>query len=114
MPHELREPWSAFLANPDQGNFQLVFDSTRALVWTLCYRVLLNEEDARDAFQAAYARLFSEIKNRTPEESREANPNQFLYRLAVREAGNLRMRQKRRAQREVAMDPLPNRLSGGL
>ncbi len=105
--NSLQQIWQAFLARPDQRNFEPVYTQTRALVWTLCRRILNNDEDARDAFQAAYARLFAEIQKHTFSQNTADPPGQALYRLAIHEANNLRMRRTRRAKREVIMDPLP-------
>src|SRR5262245_29470910 len=111
MPGDLNQSWTAFLARPDQPHFAPVYDATKALVWTLCIRVLGNEEDARDAFQSAYTRLLAEIKSRGAALPEHLPPGPFLYRLALNEANNLRKRRGRRALKEVAMDPLPDLLA---
>ena len=51
---EEQNTWAAFQARPCEKTFRPIYDKTEALVYTLCYRILNNEEDARDAFQSAY------------------------------------------------------------
>ena len=46
--------WNAFRRQPSEATFRPLYESTRALVYTLCQRILRHEEDARDATAATY------------------------------------------------------------
>jgi hypothetical protein len=54
--------WTAFCADPSGRNFEPVYEQSKRLVWTVCWRVVRNEEDAPDAFQGAYARLVGDAR----------------------------------------------------
>ena len=41
--------WARFCVEPDEENFTALYESVKRLVYTLCYRILWNEEDASDA-----------------------------------------------------------------
>jgi DNA-directed RNA polymerase specialized sigma24 family protein len=97
-----QELWNAFRSQPSEATFRPLYESTRALVYTLCQRILRHEEDAQDAFQAVYCRLLELARD--GEKARAAAPvENIVYRLAVREADNLRKRRRRRSLKEVAM-----------
>ena len=98
--------WAEFFANPREETFGPIYEQSRALVWTLCYRVLHNEEDARDAFQSVYCRLLKWARDPRHRELPQIH-QRGIYYLALREANNLRMRRSRRARKEVAMETLP-------
>ncbi len=101
-----RKLWKAFFRQPSEETFQPIYDQSRALVYTLCYRVLRNEEDAKDAFQGVYCRLLALARKPDGAGEREEVEN-LLYRLAVREADSLRKRRKRRRRREVPVESFP-------
>lgn len=108
-----QNPWRDFLATPGEATFASVYNQTRALVWTLCVRILGNYEDAHDAFQDTWSRLLAEVQaGQFPGNGAiigadgEEVCRQGLYRLAVREAQNLRRRRARRAGKEVAVEIL--------
>ena len=103
MPDQLAALWKFFCAAPSEPHFELFFRETSGVVYTLCRRILHNAEDAEEAFQGAYARMFVEVSAEHPD------PATALARLAVREATNLRKRRARRARKEVAVDSLPDR-----
>src|SRR5688500_16086572 len=50
--------WREFCRQQTEDSFALFHEASKALVWSVCYRVLRNEEDASDAFQSTYLRLF--------------------------------------------------------
>lgn len=104
--------WQAFVSAPCEATFTPVYERTKGLVWTLCYRILGNPEDARDGFQSAYCRLFAEVRAGTWEAGAEEDATQALYRLAVRESQNLWRRRARRAGKEVAMDAIFDKPDG--
>lgn len=104
-PHQLT-PWEAFLREPLEETFAPVYEETRALVWTICLRMLRSEEDAADALQGAYARLL--VWARDPvDPPASAGPERVMRRLAVLEADRLRKRRSRRLAKEVAVSELP-------
>lgn len=82
-------------------------------VWRLCYRLMGNAEDAEDAAQEVFVRLFA---NR----DRFAGKSKFttwLYAITVRTCLTLRRGRSRRRQRENTLDPSlleasPGRSSG--
>jgi DNA-directed RNA polymerase specialized sigma24 family protein len=62
-----RELWTNFCARPTEETFGPLYDATRALVYTLCLRILRDREAARDAFQAVYCRLLEVARGRRQE-----------------------------------------------
>jgi RNA polymerase sigma factor (sigma-70 family) len=99
--------WDAFRLRPDEETFRPVYDRSRALVWTISMRILGNPDDAADAMQSAFCRLLL-LAAEPDDELLEGGIQQALYRIAVREANNLRMRRQRRAGKEVVMAQLPS------
>ena len=53
------DAWQTFCSDPTDANFNAFYETTRALVYTLCFRVLRNEDDALDAFQSSFCRLLA-------------------------------------------------------
>ncbi len=51
--------WEAFRSDPSEEPFRPLYEETKALVYTICRRILRNPEDATDAFQSAYCRLLA-------------------------------------------------------
>lgn len=100
----MKEAQSSSSARRDEETFGLVYDQTRPLVYTICHRILGNQEDSLDAFQSTYARLLESMRAQTESSSR---PDwQKLARVfAVREAESLRHRRRRRQRREVVLNP---------
>lgn len=84
MSNNLKQIWEAFCASPGEETFHPLYEHTRALMYTICYRVLRNDEDARDAFQSTYCRLLALAKeDALPEES--DNVTVFVSRLVFRD-----------------------------
>ena len=54
--------WNKFCNTMDEESFEIVYDQTKALVWSICVRILHNEDDTSDAFQATYGRLIAVAK----------------------------------------------------
>ncbi|MCX7013124.1 MAG: sigma-70 family RNA polymerase sigma factor [Candidatus Sumerlaeota bacterium] len=120
--------WAAFRADPTEEAFRPLYERTKALVYTVCRRILRDEDDALDAFQGAYARLLALA--RAPVKSTASIPSTpstssipstpstppfpatdldaLLCRLAIREADSLRRRRARRIRREAAMAEPPD------
>lgn len=82
-----------------QTQLEGLYHQTCARVWTICFRILNHEDDARDAFQETYTRLLCESVVPPTEEQSHAH----AARLAAREADNLRKRRQRQQHREVKM-----------
>lgn len=94
-----------FIETPSEATFAPVFEEQRNLVYRICLKLLRSPEDAEEAFQATWARLLFVARN--PAHRPVTNAEDLVARLAVLEADALRKRRNRRAQREVAMDNLP-------
>lgn len=112
---EISNAWGAFVRQPDEEHFRALHDAAVPLVWTICRRMLRCDDDARDAMQAAWVRLFllaqhPDFKSK-PYSDDEAH--QLISRTAAREADALRHRLSRRAQKEISMGDLPLKDSGG-
>ncbi|MFC1601080.1 hypothetical protein ACFL34_01860 [Candidatus Sumerlaeota bacterium] len=91
------EAWEAFCRNPDEGTFAPVYEQMRRLVYTICRRILRNEDDTLDAFQSTYCRLLALAREAADEKPTLAlEPRQLVTGLAVREADSLRKRRQRR------------------
>ena len=86
----------------------MIYDLTKATTYTICLRILRREDDALDAFQAAYCRLVR-LAGSGDDASRVEDCAESLYRFAVREAGNLRKRRSRRQRKEVSVDAFEGR-----
>ncbi len=105
--------WARFCAAPDECHFAELYERYRALVWTLSWRMLGNEEDALDAFQAAWARLFELARSEGARLATEP-ADRIVYQCSIREADNLKKRRNRRSRRELAMELLPQVAAGDL
>ncbi len=97
---DLTTSWRTFAQDDSLAHFEPFYLATRPLVWSICRRLLGNHEDAHDAFQSTYARLLAVA--RAGDEPAPA-PEVLIYRLAIREAENLRKRRARRGRRELPM-----------
>jgi RNA polymerase sigma-70 factor (ECF subfamily) len=108
MASRFTEAWGQFQAHPGEESFEPLYETSKALVYTICYRILRNREDAGDALQNTFARLL--VLARDPS-SLKAMPDldSVIRRLAVLEADSLRKRRGRCAKREIPMDTPPDR-----
>ncbi len=92
--------WQHFLAHRDDPDaFAPVFEATKGLVYTVCKRKLIRDDETMDAFQSTYARLLEGVENVPP-----GAVIDHIGHLAYMEANRLRMKRRRRADREVVMD----------
>jgi len=106
------EQWKRLRQDVCEENFLPIYENTRALVYTICIRILRSNEDASDAFQATYARVLALARN--PEEADKiTDPDDTVRILAVREASNLLKRRHRRSGKEIAMEDLSYFPDGG-
>ena len=119
MSVTLLQAWEAFARQPSNTTFAPFYRLTRNRVYAICLSILRHPEDADDAFQAVYARLLALIG---PPVSGDLPPSldaadlpalPDLDRLSVREADALSKRRRRRAGKEIAMEPLPNSEAAG-
>lgn len=107
------EQWADFCREPNETTFAPIYAATRALVYTICYRLLRNEDDALDALQSAYARLITTARD--PKTAlRVSQPETLAGQLAWREAAALKVRRSRRARREVAVKEFDRLVDGSL
>ena len=108
MASRFTEAWEQFQAHPGEASFEPLYETSKALVYTICYRILRNREDAADALQNAFARLL--VLARDPS-GLKATPDveSVIRRLAVLEADSLRKRRGRYAKREILMHTPPDR-----
>lgn len=106
IPTDL-ELWRAFYLRPDEATFRPVYEETKALVHTLCLRILRDDAETKDAFQSTYCRLL--LLARRKEKAAEVEDfRRLIGRLAIREADRLRKRRDRRSLKERAMDAMEN------
>lgn len=103
--------WRQFREDPREETFAPFYEASKRLVYTVCRRVLRDEDDALDAFQGVYDRLLAAAK--APRESASGvvvddDVEAFVLRMAVREADRVRKARQRRLGKEIAMNPLPD------
>jgi len=94
-----------FVADQDQGAFELLLWRHGAMVLSLCRRILRHEQEAEDAFQATFLTLAR--KGRSVRGGAVAG---WLHTVAYRVALAAKARADRRAARET---PLTDRHRGG-
>lgn len=96
--------WTRLRKTPDAATLEELYHQTSARVWTICFRILNHEDDARDAFQETYTRLLREARS-APANADLATiePHAYAARLAALESDNLRKRRARHQHREVPM-----------
>ncbi len=104
--------WPEYVRQPDEAGFLRLFEETKGVVFTICLRVLRNQEDALDAVQGTYGRLLALLKE-PPPGTAEREPKALLSRLAWLEADRLRQSRRRRQQREINMEEYPSFKDGG-
>ena len=106
--------WAAFCASPTEENFGPFYEQSRGLVWTLCWRILRDEDEAQDASQGVYARLLVHAHQAGAEAAKDSSAaiSRIIYQATIREANRLRLRRHRRNQREVVMDALTPQPAG--
>ena len=99
--------WEDFCTSSNESLFVQLYERTKSLVYAICWRILRNEEDARDAFQSAYCRLVYLAGEKSARSEFSGFSFELLVRaLAAREAGALSKRRQRRWRKEVVMEDL--------
>jgi RNA polymerase sigma factor (sigma-70 family) len=92
-----------FVANRDEAAFELLVWRHGPAVLGLCRRLLGREQDAEDAFQAAFLAL----ARRARSIRQGASLASWLYKVAYRVAGRLRSRSARHPQLSLEGQPEP-------
>lgn len=109
MCSPLHDDWLKFCRDQSEDSFEPIYRATHRRVYAICRRIVVSEDDAREAFQSAYARLVAlAIEGFDIEGEGIA---EIAVRLAVREAENLRKRRARRQKKEIAVDRYPDAAS---
>lgn len=92
-----------FTARGDQAAFETLVRRHGPVVWRLCQRVLHNEHDAADAFQAT----FLVLSRKAGSLRRQQSVGSWLYRVAYRLAQKARTSAGRRRAHERQATPRP-------
>lgn len=92
-----------FIARRDEGAFAALVRRHGPMVWGVCRRVLPNESDAEDAFQATFLILALKAASVTPTEM----VGNWLYGVARTTALKARRTNRRRAGHEHSVAVLP-------
>src|SRR5688500_18209986 len=85
-----------FVADRDAAAFELLLRRHAALVFGTCRRILIDPNDADDAFQAVFLVLARKARS----VARTERLSHWLYRVACRAALRVRSARERRARRE--------------
>jgi RNA polymerase sigma factor (sigma-70 family) len=93
-----------FVSGRDEAAFELLVWRHGRMVLGVCRRVLRDEQEAEDAFQACFLTL----ARRAAAIRRRAALGGWLYRVAYRVALDARARGDRRAVAEARLDDLPS------
>ena len=88
----------------DGPAFQCLLERFRRKVWQICYRLMGNEQDANDAAQEVFVKLFL---NRAKFEGR-SKYSTWVHGVALRTCLTLRRSRSRRMKREVVADLPPD------
>ncbi len=109
MSTELENSWESFLKQPSEKTFSRLYQEVLPLVYTICYRLTKNSDDADDACQSTYSRLIREVKTKAHDSTIPART--YICRTAAREADALRKRQSRHAHREITMENISSAIN---
>jgi RNA polymerase sigma factor (sigma-70 family) len=92
-----------FLSRRDEDALATLVERHAPMVWGVCRRVLRNQHEAEDAFQATFLVLVQKAASVVP---REMVAN-WLHGVAQQTAVRLRAKAAKRGWREVQMDVMP-------
>lgn len=101
-----RELLDRFFAQKDETAFRLLVQRHGPMVHATCLRVLKNEADAEDAFQATFLILARKA------EAVRGSAGGWLHRVAHRAAVELKMNEARHKQREKRAAAIPTNGAG--
>jgi len=87
-------------ASGDHAAFKTLYDETASFVYTLVFRILGNEQDARDVTQVIYMKLYKTL----PKYRFQSSFKTWLYRVSVNTALNASRRTRRDANRQGDFD----------
>ena len=87
-----------FVRHRDEAAFAEVVESHSTLVWSVCWQILRQRQDAEDAFQATFLILARKAHTIKANDSAAA----WLYRVAFRTA--LRLKERRSRRREESLE----------
>jgi RNA polymerase sigma-70 factor, ECF subfamily len=103
---EILSPLVAAARQGDRRAFEELFRLTSADTYTLAYRLMGNEDDARDVAQEAYLRAYRGIAKFRG----DARFTTWMYRITANCAASHLERRRRHRHEELADDaPLPDR-----
>ncbi|MEQ8838808.1 MAG: sigma-70 family RNA polymerase sigma factor, partial [Lacipirellulaceae bacterium] len=91
-----------FVRHRDEAAFAEVVESHSTLVWSVCWQILRQRQDAEDAFQATFLILARKAHTIKANDSAAA----WLYRVAFRTALRLKERRRRRREESLAQEQL--------
>ena len=92
-----------FVRSREEPAFAILVERHERLVWSACLQILRHEQDAEDAFQAAFLVLVRRAASIRQGQTVAC----WLYRVAARIARNLAMDQGRRRRREAKASRKP-------
>ena len=92
MDDLLLDGWLASARLGDAGALEHLYEAHRGPIYTLCLRLLGRPEDAEDAMQATFSRVFQAISSFRGDCALKT----WIYRIAVNEAMEI-LRRRRRA-----------------
>src|SRR5262245_52653131 len=93
-----------FVARQDEAAFAVLVERHGPLVHSVCRRVLQNDHDTEDAFQAAFLVLARKAHTISKHQSLASWLYKVAYRIALRARGDIA---RRRTQEQQAIQQLP-------
>ena len=100
------EAWREFSRERTEASFAPIYDATHRRVYAVCRMTLVNEEDALEAFQSAYARVVAAARFVGADEFIRRLPQGYGTVLAERGLGlSLGQRQLLAVARAIVRNP---------